>query len=815
MGLKAPSALFSAVVRGFASKVTQSAAAGTGMHNGFDPKSVENLSTRERDIVEKRQKLLGPSYQLMYERPVEIVRGKDVYMYDNDGNPYLDCYNNVVSVGHCNPRVIEAVTKQMSTLNTHTRYMGENILNYSAQLLSTFEKELGRVMYTCSASEAVDLALRVAKFNSGGTGIIVTDYAYHGTTDRVAAISSTGGKYVPLDVAVRTVRAPDSYRCDDVEQRLADDIEAAIADMERHGIKFAGFIADMVFSTDGLLTEPCGFLKKAREVVHKHGGIFIADEVQPGFGRTGTHMWGYQRHGIVPDLVVMGKPMGNGIPIAAMVARPELLEEFGDKIRYFNTFAGNPVSIAAAQAVLDEIQGGLLENCREVGEYLLNGFREISAEYPECIGDVRGAGMYFAVEYVKDPISKTPDSELAAKVVSELRDRRILISTSGPEGNSLKIRPLICFKKEHADQLLNGFAETMEKLCGKPHDPVDTLGATAAKQALLSPEVAIYTLKNYYGIDAVEAKKLGSERDQTFRITVSDGSRVLAKFAHPAEDRLVTNLQTSILRYIEEKDPSLGVPRVIPALSGELEPYIDCEGQMRTVVLHSFVEGTMLLDAPHSVRQSYNLGVEAGKLAKALEGFRHPKQDLVLSWDLQHASLLRSYMNLVESPENYRKLELCIENFEREVKPRLGSLRKRVVHNDHSFHNAFVNPEAPDEIVGVIDFGDAVSTQVINDVAIGAYYQLGVGGLLDGALAFAREYNDVVPLSKEERGLLFDLILTRLFVSIINGLWRAHEAPENKDYLLRLAGHDWKHLDALMSLRPEEGREKFASLGEH
>lgn len=811
--LRAPNLLSLRLIRGLASKSTaQSMAAGTGMHNGFDPNSASNLSEREQEIIEKRRRLLGPSYQLMYKRPVELVRGEGSYMYDNDGNAYLDCYNNVVSVGHCNPRVIDAVTKQMSTLNTHTRYMNDKILNYSEQLLSTFEPELGRVMYTCSASEAVDLALRVAKFNSGGTGIIVTDYAYHGTTDRVAAISSTGGKYVPLDVAVRTVRAPDSYRCENVEQRLADDIEAAIADMERHGIKFAGFIADMVFSTDGLLTEPRGFLQKAREVVHKHGGIFIADEVQPGFGRTGTHMWGYQRHGIIPDLVVMGKPMGNGIPIAAMVARPQLLEEFGDKIRYFNTFAGNPVSIAAAQAVLNEIQGGLLDNCRTIGEYILNGFREISAGFPQCIGDVRGAGMYFAVEYVKDPLTKEPDAEMAAKVVAELRDRRVLISTCGAEGNSLKIRPLISFKKEHADQLLSEFKGTMEKLCGVPRDPVDALGGTAAQQTLLDPEVVINTLRNYYGIDAVDAKKLGSERDQTFRVTVADGSRVLAKFAHPAEDPLVVNLQTSILRYIEQKNPALGVPRIIPTLSGELEPCIDCGSQKCIVVLQTFVEGTMLLDAPHSVRQSYNLGVEAANLAKALEGFEHPKQDLVLSWDLQHASLLRSYMGLVENDEDRKKLELCIENFERSVKPRLQPLRKQVVHNDHSFHNAFVNPDAPDEIVGVIDFGDAVSTQLINDVAIGAYYQLGVGGLLDGALAFARAYNETVPLSSEERSLLFDLILTRLFVSIINGLWRAHEAPENKDYLLRLAGHDWKHLDALFSLSPSEGRERFANL---
>ncbi|HBQ2228520.1 TPA: aspartate aminotransferase family protein [Klebsiella pneumoniae] len=439
------------------------------MQNGFDIARLNELNTREREIVSRRESLLGPSYKLMYEHPVEFVRGEGVFLYDAEDNAYLDCYNNVPSVGHCNPAVVDAVSRQIATLNTHTRYMSENILNYSEQLLSTFEPELGHVMYTCTGSEAVDLSLRIAKFYTGGTGIIVTDYAYHGITTTVAAISTTMGKYVPVDQHVRTVRAPDAYRAGegvDVAQRLADDIEAAIADMERHGIKFAGFIADSIFSTDGLLTTPAGFLKKAIDVVHKYGGVYIADEVQPGFGRTGSHMWGYQRHGINPDLVVMGKPMGNGLPIAAVVAKPQLLADFGLKIRYFNTFAGNPVCIAAAQAVLNEIQNkNLLENSRLLGDYLLNGFRVIAENYPQ-IGDARGAGLYHAIEFVKDPDTKEPDTELTRKVVSELRERRILISTTGKGENSLKIRPLLTFSQDNADLLLNQFEDTLKAVIG-------------------------------------------------------------------------------------------------------------------------------------------------------------------------------------------------------------------------------------------------------------------------------------------------------------------------------------------------------------
>lgn len=449
--------------------MSSSFSATAGMQNGFDIARLDELNARERDIVSRRESLLGPSYKLMYEHPVEFVRGEGVFLYDAEDNAYLDCYNNVPSVGHCNPAVVQAVSSQIATLNTHTRYMSEDILNYSEQLLKTFEPELGHVMYTCTGSEAVDLALRIAKFYTGGSGIIVTDYAYHGITTTVAAISTTMGQHVPVDQHVRTVRAPDRYRAGDsvdVGQRLADDIEAAIADMQRHGIKFAGFIADSIFSTDGLLTTPTGFLQKAIEVVHQHGGVYIADEVQPGFGRTGSHMWGYQRHAIQPDLVVMGKPMGNGLPIAAVVAKPALLADFGRKIRYFNTFAGNPVCIAAAQAVLNEIQNkNLLENSHRLGNFLLNGFRTIAEKYPQ-VGDVRGAGLYHAIEFVKDPDGKQPDGELTRKVVSELRERRILISTTGKGENSLKIRPLLTFTQQHAELLLNQFEDTLKSVIG-------------------------------------------------------------------------------------------------------------------------------------------------------------------------------------------------------------------------------------------------------------------------------------------------------------------------------------------------------------
>lgn len=777
------------------------AAAGTGMHNGFDPKTLKQLTPHEQSIIQRREQLLGPSYQLMYEHPVELVKGKGSYMYDPQGNAYLDCYNNVVSVGHCNPRVVEAVHNQMQTLNTHTRYMNELILDYSEQLLATFEPHLGRVMYTCSASESVDLALRVIKFNTGGTGVIVTNYAYHGTTDRVAAISSTMGNYVPLDRDVRTVRAPDTYRCDDVGKQLENDINAAVDDMEKHGIKFAGFIADMAFSTDGLFSEPAGFLQKAIDTVHKRGGLFIADEVQPGFGRTGTHMWGYQRHGIKPDLVVMGKPMGNGIPIAAMVARPELLDEFGDKVRYFNTFAGNPVSIAAAKATLDEIQNGLRENSRQMGEYIINAFREIQLGYPQ-IGNVRGAGMYFGVEYVKDRLTKEPDSALAAAVVREMRERRILISTMGPEGATLKIRPLISFNKKEADELVEGLRATMEKLCGQPQVHTDrNEDALAVKQIPLSTDFAEGILNEYYGFDG-KAHKHNSERDQTFSAKAKSGDGALMiKFANPGESHDDSNLQTELILHLGRNAPDVKVPQQIIALDGQAELHIDCLGQKRYVRANSFLPGMVMIDAPRSVEQSYNHGIEAAKVTKGLEGFSHPGMHSIQVWDLQHAPINYKSIDVIKDPATRGKLERVYAMFQQKIEPKLNSLRRQLVHNDHSAYNSMVDVKHPEQITGIIDFGDAVETAIVFDAAIGAYYHLGIGSedVLEAPIAFLQGYSSVVKLLLEEADLLHDLLLVRIFNSLIISHSRVVDYPENADYLLRFVRDDLKHLDILLN----------------
>lgn len=427
------------------------------MVNGFDTSRIDQLPPRTRRQVDARERLLGPGYRLFYEDPVEIVRGAGTLLYDADGNDYLDVYNNVASVGHCHPYVVDAIHRQLSTLNTNTRYIQQPILRYSEQFLGTMPEQVGHVMFTCTGSEANDLAMRVARYHTGNQGIIVTSGAYHGLTSDVAAFSPSLGIGVPLGPHVRTVSAPDRLRRGGDDNLITDmrrEIREAIADLQRHGFGVAAFIADMIFSSDGIYADPVGFLQPVIEEVHAAGGLFIADEVQPGFGRTGRHWWGFQRHGLVPDIMTTGKPMGNGIPIAAAAFRPELLVEFGRNIRYFNTFGGNSVSIAAAQAVLDVInEEDLIGNADTVGAYIKAGIATLADGY-EQIAEVRGAGLFVGVDIVTDRDSNTPDGDAALRVVNHMRRRRVLISASGPRGSVLKIRPPLPFSISDADRLL-------------------------------------------------------------------------------------------------------------------------------------------------------------------------------------------------------------------------------------------------------------------------------------------------------------------------------------------------------------------------
>lgn len=396
----------------------------------------------------------------MYQKPLHFVRGEGVWLYDADGRPYLDTYNNVVSLGHCHPDVVEAIAKQAATLCTNTRYLHETILELADGLLSTVSGGLSHMMLTCSGSEANDLAYRIAKVRTGGTGVIITEAAYHGITDAVSQFSATLGTAVPLGAHVRTVAAPAAYRSGpNVGERFTRDVEAAIADLKRHGIQPAMLIVDSMFTSDGILSEEPGFLNGAVEAIRKAGGLFVADEVQPGFGRTGSHMWGFQRHGVDPDIATLGKPMGNGQPIAGLLTRHDVVEKFGSSARYFNTFAGNTVSCAAAAAVLKVIQRDrIMDNSREVGGYLLEKVEALRSRH-ECLGHVRGTGLFVAADIVSDRETQATDRTRATRIVNAMRDNGVLISACGMDHNILKIRPPLVFTRENVDL----FVEVLDK----------------------------------------------------------------------------------------------------------------------------------------------------------------------------------------------------------------------------------------------------------------------------------------------------------------------------------------------------------------
>lgn len=439
------------------------------MNNAFDPTTSESLDPHTRSLVERRGRRLGPSYRLFYQDPVQLVRASGVLAWDADGNEYLDAYNNVVSVGHCHPRVVAAVHEQMQTLCTHTRYLHEGILDFADELLPTYGEPLaseGRLMLTCTGSEANELALRMAKHHTGRSGVIVTSEAYHGNTELTAGISPSMGELSPLGVWTRRVPAPDSYRlpADGLGEWLADQVRLQITDLERRGEGLAAFVVDSLFSSDGIYAQPTSVLRPVAEVVRRAGGLFVADEVQCGFGRSGEAMWGFQRHGLEPDIVTMGKPMGNGYPVAGVVARAEVAERFGNDVRYFNTFGGNTVAVAAARATLGVIQDeGLVANSLRIGALMREQLAELAARH-QVIGDVRGSGVYAGVELVSDPDARTPDQALATAVVNGLRERRVLISATGEHGNTLKIRPPLCFEEHHASRLAEELDQVLSAL---------------------------------------------------------------------------------------------------------------------------------------------------------------------------------------------------------------------------------------------------------------------------------------------------------------------------------------------------------------
>lgn len=415
----------------------------------------------DADLAEARRRLLGKNLSLSYRTPLHMVEGDDVWLTAADGRRYLDCYNNVAHIGHCHPRVVAVLAAQASRLNTNTRYLHENVLAYADRLRRTLPAGLDTFFFVNSGSEANDLALRLVRTATGRQGIAVLDWAYHGHTQALIEISPykykrRGGPgrapFVTELPLPDVYRAPDDWRPFEHGARFA---AAARRHLAEAAAPPAAFIAETIPSVGGQVFLPEGYLAEVYAAMRAVGALCIADEVQVGFGRVGTHMWAFEEHGVVPDIVTMGKPAGAGHPLGIVATTRAIADRFANGMEYFNTFGGNPVSCAVGLAVLDVLdEQRLLENARVQGDYLLEQFRAL-ADRHVVIGDVRGRGLFFGLEVVRDRGTKAHAGATAAAVVNEALALGVLMGTDGPFDNVVKLRPPMTFTRAHADRLVD------------------------------------------------------------------------------------------------------------------------------------------------------------------------------------------------------------------------------------------------------------------------------------------------------------------------------------------------------------------------
>jgi len=426
----------------------------------------------QAETLARRRKLVGRNLSLAYQEPVKIVRGWMQYLYDEEGRRYLDAYNNVPHVGHCHPRVVKAGQEQMGVLNTNTRYLHDLINRYAEKLSATLPSPLGVCFFVNSASEANELALRLARVHTGQRDMIVLEAAYHGHTNALIDLSpykhsGPGGKGAPP--WVHTAPIPDTYRGaykrDDPRagEKYAQHVLEIIERLVRSSTGLAGYIAESLPSVGGQIVFPEGYLAAVYRHVREAGGVCIADEVQTGYGRIGTHFYGFEAQGVVPDIVVLGKPIGNGHPIGAVVTTPEIAASFDNGMEFFSTFGGNTVSCAIGLAVLAVVlEEDLPAHALRVGERMLESLRVMADRHP-IIGDVRGSGLFLGIELVRDRETLEPASEEASFVTNRLREHGILLGTDGPYHNVLKVRPPMPFSDADADLLVATLDRVLEE----------------------------------------------------------------------------------------------------------------------------------------------------------------------------------------------------------------------------------------------------------------------------------------------------------------------------------------------------------------
>jgi len=417
--------------------------------------------TQSDSLLARRKRTMGPSLSVSYQSPLHIVSGSRQFLFDVCGRRYLDCVNNVAHVGHSHPYVVRAAAEQMARLNTNTRYLHELLIEYSERLTATLPEELSVVLLVNSGSEANELALRMARAYTRRNEVIVVDCAYHGNTSAMIDISpykfdGPGGHGRPS--WVHQVALPDIYRGPhrgaDAGSRYAEAVSHAAQTAEVNG-GVAAFFLESAVSCGGQIILPPGYLSEAFAAVRAAGGICVADEVQTGFGRAGSHFWMFETQGVTPDIVTLGKPIGNGHPLGAVVTTPEIAAAFANGMEYFNTFGGNPVSCAVGLAVLDVIRDEeLQQNALAVGDYLKDVLNQMKSRH-SLIGDVRGQGLFVGIELVRDRETREPADSEAARLIEQMRERGVLLSTDGPFHNVIKIKPPIVFSRRDADELIS------------------------------------------------------------------------------------------------------------------------------------------------------------------------------------------------------------------------------------------------------------------------------------------------------------------------------------------------------------------------
>lgn len=414
------------------------------------------------EILQVRHQNLGKSLSISYQKPLHIVRAYRQYLYDTTARRYLDTVNNVAHVGHQHSRVVRAAQRQTAVLNTNTRYLHEDIVLFAEELLATLPPQLSVVHFVNSGSEANELALRMVKACTGQKDVMAIEVGYHGNTGACIEVSSykfegKGGNGKPLHTHILPI--PDTYRglyrhAATAGKQYAEHAVEVLEKLKKEGRGLGGFIAESILSCGGQVMLPDGYLEAVYQLVRAQGGLCIADEVQVGFGRVGEKFWGFELQGVVPDIVTMGKPIGNGHPLAAVVTTQEVAEKFANGMEYFNTFGGNPVSCAIGREVLKVVQEEKLqENALQVGTYLTKELKSLQSAYP-IIGDVRGVGLFLGLELVNDGESLEPAADQTAFIANQMRERGILMSTDGPHHNVLKIKPPMCFTKANADFLI-------------------------------------------------------------------------------------------------------------------------------------------------------------------------------------------------------------------------------------------------------------------------------------------------------------------------------------------------------------------------